>query len=307
MSLPPSLKAVAPKALPNALFRTTGAALGAAASLLFFTGVAQAEPAMWVIKDADSTIYLFGTVHLLRPEAVWKTPKIQKAMDEAEDLTLEIADVDDAQAMAPLIRKYGLDAARPLSSRLSAEDNAKLETVYKTLGLPPKALDPFKPWMAALTLSVLPLQKAGYDANSGVERLLKASAAARKEPVAGFETAEQQIRYFDDMPEAMQLEFLRQTVDEAPETVARLDSIAKAWEAGDVDAIGREMNDEMKKEAPQVYEVLLTRRNEAFARQIKAKLAGKGVSFVAVGAGHLAGPDSVQVQLAKLGVKAERR
>jgi hypothetical protein len=296
-----------PRSLNSRLsHRAAGLILGAVASIAV-AGAACAEPALWVVKDHDSTIYLFGTVHLLRPESTWKSPKIQKAIDEAGDLTLEIVDVDNPQAMAPLVRKYGLDAARPLSARLSADDNARLEAVYKTLGLPPKALDPFKPWMAALTLAVLPLQKAGYDANSGVERLLKAAADARNEPVAGFETAEQQLKYFDDMPEAVQLQFLRQTLDEAPETVAKLDTIAKAWEAGDVDAIAREMNDEMRKDAPQVYDVLLTRRNEAFARQIKAKLAGKGVSFVAVGAGHLAGPDSVQVQLRKLGVKAERR
>jgi hypothetical protein len=297
-----ALKAAAPKVLHKA----AGLLLGGVASAALFAGVAQAEPAMWVVKDKDSTIYLFGTVHLLRPDVAWKTPKIEKAAADAQDLTLEIADIDNQAAMVPLIQKYGMDPEHPLSSRLSPEDNAKLDAAYKALGLPPKGLEPFKPWFAALTISLLPLTKAGYDANSGVEKLLKAAADARQEPVAGFETVEQQLKYFDDLPEAVQMAYLRQTLDDYPTTVERLDKIAKAWEAGDVETIGRELNDDMKKDAPQLYDRLLTKRNEGFARQIKEKLAGQGVSFVAVGAGHLAGPDSVQVQLKKLGIKATR-
>ncbi len=280
--------------------------LGVVASVSLFAGAAWAEPALWVVKDRNSTIYLFGTVHLLRPEATWKSPKIQKAFDSAQDLTLEITDVDNQAAMVPLIQKYGLDPTHPLSGKLSAEDNLKLEAQYKALGLPPKAFDSFRPWLAGLTFSVLPLQKQGYDPAAGVDRLLKQEADARKEPVIGFETAEQQLRYFADLPEAQQLSFLRESLDESTDLVAKLDMIEKYWEAGDVKSIAREMNADMKKEDPRLYDLLLTSRNKNFARQIKARLKGKGVSFVAVGAAHLAGPDSVQVQLRRLGIRARR-
>lgn len=296
------LKAAAPKVL----HRAAGLALGALATVTLFAGTPRAEPAMWVVKDRDSTIYLFGTVHLLRPDVVWKTPKIGKAIADAQDLTLEITEVDDPQAMASVIQKYGLDPQHPLSTKLTPEDNARLDAACKSLGLGPQALDKTKPWMAAIFLEVFAMKKAGYVETSGIDVLLKAEATARKEPVVGFETAEQQMKYFDSLPQAVQVAYLRQVLDELPTMVERVDEIARAWEKGDVATIAKAMTEDDRLENPELYDRLMTRRNRDFARQIKAKLAGKGVSFVAVGAGHLAGPDSVQVQLKKLGVKAKR-
>jgi hypothetical protein len=304
--------AAAPRPLFARLARkAAGLALGALASVSLLCGVlaaapARAEPALWVVKSGESTIYLFGTVHLLKADAQWMSPKIKKAFDESGDLTLEIADIDNQAAMLPVVQKYGLDLAHPLSTQLSPEDNAKLDAGYAALGLPPKAFDPFRPWLAGLTLSVLPLQKAGFDPKSGVEMIFKGQADARHEPVQGFETIEQQIKYFADMPVPQQVSFLREALDDAPKTASQLDKVEHAWEAGDVDAIAKVLNDDMKQNDPALYDLLLVKRNQGFADQIAEKLKGKGVSFVAVGAAHLAGPDSVQAQLAKKGFVAKR-
>ncbi|MDB5429277.1 MAG: hypothetical protein JWP35_393 [Caulobacter sp.] len=290
----------------KAPFAAAAAALALAAPLALATPAA-AEPALWVIKDADSTIYLFGTVHLLRKDVVWKSAKIAKAMADSQDLTLEIADLDPKPAdLMPLIQKYGFDFAHPLSSKLSAEDNAKLAKVCALYGMAPSQLDPLRPWVAAVQLSLLPIVKAGYDPSAGVDRVLRAEAIARGEPVGGFETTEQQIAYFASLPPEMELEYLRQTLDQTDQIVSQLDALEGAWEAGDPDAIAKIMNEDMRKQAPALYALLLVHRNEDFAGQLKTKLAGHGVSFVAVGAAHLAGPDSVQAQLAKLGIKAKR-
>jgi uncharacterized protein YbaP (TraB family) len=297
-----TLKAFAGKALN----RAAGLAVGAVASLGLLAGAAQAEPALWVIRDADSTIYLFGSVHLLKADAHWMTPKIQKALDDSQDLTLEIADIDNQAAMLPIVQKYGLDPEHPLSTKLNEADNAKLAKGYADLGLQPKAFDIMQPWLAGLTFTVLPLQKAGFDPKSGVELTIKAKADARHEPVLGFETTEQQIKYFATMSQDQQIAFLREALDDAPNTAADLDKVEHAWEAGDVDAIAEVMNSGMKQNAPALYELLLVSRNKNFADQIAEKLKGKGVSFIAVGAAHLAGPDSVQAQLKKKGIKVER-
>ena len=268
---------------------------------------AAAEPALWVIKDADSTIYLFGTVHLLRKDVVWKSPKIAKAIADSQDLTLEIADLNPAPAtMMPVIQKLGLDMGHPLSSKLSPEYNAKLAKVCTAYGMSAAQLDPMRPWLAGLTLSLMPIVKAGYDPASGVDTLLKAEADARGEPVTGFETVEQQLGYFAGLPPEVELEYLRQTIDQAGDVVTQLDRLEAAWEAGDPDAIAKIMNEDMRKDTPALYDLLLVHRNQDFAAQLKTKLAGHGVSFVAVGAAHLAGSDSVQAQLAKLGIKVTR-
>jgi uncharacterized protein YbaP (TraB family) len=288
--------------------RALGAALGLGlAWSVLAPAAAQAEPAMWVVKDADSTIYLFGTVHLLKTDVVWNTPKVRAAMAASQELWLEILDDEDAAKLAPLVQQLGVDTQRPLSSKLNAAQKAKLAKVAAKYGMTPAQLEPLRPWMVALTFSVLPLQKAGWDPNAGVDKLLRAQAVKEGDRLRAFETAEQQMRFFADLPEARQIEYLELVLDDADQGVALMDRLAKAYAAGDPETIGALLSAEMKADAPQLYEVLLTRRNIAWADQIKTMLAGKGTHFIAVGAGHLAGPDSVQVQLARRGIKAERR
>jgi uncharacterized protein YbaP (TraB family) len=267
---------------------------------------AQAEPAMWVIRDNDSTIYLIGTMHLLRHETEWDSAKVKKTVKESTELWLEIADIDDQAAMMRLAMKYGMDQEKPLSSKLNPAQKEKLAKAADAYGLIIAGLEPMKPWMVTMLLSVLPLQKAGYDPNAGIDRLLKAQAEKEGDKILGFETMEQQIRIFADMPEADQIAFLEATLDEVEKGLGLLDQLAKAWIDGDTETIGRLLVDDFKKEAPAAYEKLLVQRNIAWSEKIVEILKGSGVQQIAVGAAHLAGPDSVQVQLAKRGIKAER-
>lgn len=267
---------------------------------------AAAAPALWVIKDADSTIYLFGTVHLLKPGIDWRTPKLDSALAESPELTLEVMGMDDPAAILPLIRAHGLDPTSRLSDKLAPADRPRLAAAAQLMGMPPQALEPMKPWLAALTLTVAPIQKAGYDPKSGVELILLGEAKAAGRKVDSLETAEQQIRFFADFPEATQLDFLEATLDDVDEAAAQLDAMVAAWQAGDVAAFETLMLAEMRTGYPGLYDVLLASRNRAWAEAIKTKLAGSGVSFIAVGAGHLAGPDSVQAELAKRGIAVER-
>ncbi|HEY3814729.1 MAG TPA: TraB/GumN family protein [Caulobacteraceae bacterium] len=278
----------------------------AAASALLFAGAVQAEPAIWVVKGPHATIYLFGTVHLQKPGGDWMTPKIRKAFDDSDNLTLEIANIDDQAAVMPVVMKLGFDPGHPLNTMLAPADETKLEAAETALGLPAAQVNMMRPWMASLTVTMAPMLKQGYDPEAGVDRELKKLADARKEPVNGFETAEQQLGYFADMPQAEQISMLREAVDEYPTAMDKIDAMEQAWSRGEVEKLADLINSDMKKDDPALYELILVKRNEHFADQIADKLKGSGVSFVAVGAGHLAGPDSVQAQLAKKGIRAER-
>ena len=220
-------------------------------------------------------------------------------------LKMEIADVDDTAKAQGLFLKHGIDREHPLSSLLDAEYKAKLDSATKAMGLPVGSLEVFKPWMAGLTLTMAPLVKAGYDPQSGVELILKSEALKAKKPVNGFETLEQQVMFFATLEPSIQMAFLKETLDDYDNAATQLDGLAASWVKGDVKSIERDMIRPMRKESPGLYKVLLADRNADWARQIKARLAGKGVTFVAVGAAHLAGPDSVQNQLKKLGVRAK--
>jgi uncharacterized protein YbaP (TraB family) len=276
-------------------------------TLLFWAATsARAEPAMWVIRDEDSTIYLIGTLHLLRHDAEWNSDKVKKTVRESTELWLEIADADDQAAAMQLAMKYGMDPKKPLSSKLNPAQKEKLAKVADRYGVVLAGLDQMQPWLAAMLLTMVPLQKAGYDPNSGVDRVLLAQAKKEGDKIRGFETMEQQVRIFADLPEAEQIAFLEATLDEVEKGLDQLDRLAKAWIEGDVETIGRMSVEEFKNEAPAVYDKLLVQRNIAWSEKIAETLKGSGVQQIAVGAAHLAGPDSVQVQLAKRGIKVER-
>jgi uncharacterized protein YbaP (TraB family) len=266
---------------------------------------AAADPALWVVRDEDSTIYLLGTVHVLRPDTVWRTPAIDRAMAESDALWIEV-ETDDPAAMQPLVARYGLDPARPLSSKLTPEQKARLDAAAAGMGASGAALEPLRPWLAGLTLSVGPLVKAGYDPASGVESKLKAAARAAGKPIRTLETLEQQIGFFADLPPAVELAFLLSALDEMDTGPATLDALVAAWSAGDQEALNALMVSEMAADYPELYQALLVDRNKDWAGQIQILLAGKGVTVIAVGAAHLVGDDSVQVQLLARDIAVER-
>ncbi|CAN5382147.1 TraB/GumN family protein [soil metagenome] len=271
-------------------------------------GSSHAEPALWAVHGKDSTVYLFGTVHVLRKDAAWRSPKIDAAFALSKDLWLEIADGDDPKASQDLMESLGMDRAHPLSTKIPPADAPRLGAVAKALGAPGGEVlfEPMQPWFAALTISLAPIVAAGYDPQSGVDRVLKAQAVAAGKPVRGFETASGQLHYLSDLPTPLQVQFLESALDDFDKGPAKLDTLVADWTRGDVAAIAGSELDDMKVKQPQIYKTLLADRNARFAAAIAERLKTPGVSFVAVGAAHLAGPDSVQARLAELGVKAER-
>jgi uncharacterized protein len=275
--------------------------------LFLLCGSALAHPALWQVKNGNSTVYLFGTVHLLPNDTNWRFPALNDALSHSQTLYIELTD-DDQASMTSLILRYGLDTAHPLSTQLSESDNAALTRAAQLAGLPGgvTTLQPMKPWLAALTLSVAPLLKAGLDPAEGVDKQLKSQMTQAGKPVYGLETAEQQIQFLADLPDSLQLAFLRDTLRDTDKDAAELRSLIDAWKQGDVAAIAKLENDELKTQEPELYQELLVQRNTNWAAKIKDMLKQPGTVFVAVGAAHLAGPDSLQAQLAKLGITVQQ-
>ena len=262
-------------------------------------------PALWVVKDADSTLYLFGSVHVLRPTTGWASPRVEAAFDSASDIWFEISNPDDQAAIMPLIQQHGLSPETPLSSRLTPQENAELDAAAQVMGASAAQLQPMKPWLAALSLSVAPLIKAGYDPKSGVELVLKARAEAAGKPIHGFETIDKQIGILAGLPDDVQLVFLRETLKDYENAATKLDEMVEAWARGDVATLDRVTIKEMKDASPALYQSVLVDRNTDWANQIQTLLEGSGTAFIAVGAAQLTGDDSVQAILQKRGVTVE--
>jgi uncharacterized protein YbaP (TraB family) len=282
------------------------AALGGGLVALALSLPASAEPALWKLQGPHATVYLFGTVHVLKSTTQWRSPKIQAAFAAAGTLWEEVPDAEDTATAQALVMQYGVDPAHPLSSQLDTAGNAKLTAFETTYGLPDAGIEMLRPWLAAVTFSTLPVLKAGYDPKSGVDLVLKSMADAAHKPVLGFETLDQQMRFLADLPQQQQIDFLLATLDDANGATAQLGRMVDAWNAGDVAALDKLVNGDLNR-YPALYNVLVVQRNRAFANKIEQMLQGNGVTFVAIGGGHLSGPDSVQADLAKDGIQAVRQ
>jgi hypothetical protein len=264
------------------------------------------QPALWKVADADTTVYLFGTIHLLPEGTKWRSAELERAIKASDALVLEVVLGGDPMKSAQTMMRLGMSKGLPpLAQRLPADKRPALEKLIKTTGVPPALLDQMETWAAGLTLLTLSFQEIGLKAELGVERGLEESYRAGKKPVSGLETMEQQLGYFDTLSEPSQRLFLAGVV-ESPENVrAEFDAMVKAWQAGDTEAIATTFDSETAL-SPELREVLMKRRNAAWAEWVDKRMAQPGTVMVAVGAGHLAGADSVQRMLAAKGIKTTR-
>ncbi len=284
----------------------SNAALAAEPAAKAAPATVDADPALWVVKDEDTTIYLFGTVHVLKPGLSWFDEGVKRAFDKSDQLMLEIVAPEDQAEMAKMLMPLAIDAnGTTLSSRLDPEQLKDYQAAMTGLGIPPATFDKFEPWFVGMTLSVLPLTKLGYDPEQGVEKQLTAHAKTVGKPIAGLETVEQQLGFFDDLPEEQQLAFLNAVVDDIDTLGSTLDKMVVQWSKADVDGLAASMNESLKA-TPKLADILLYNRNANWAEQLDARMDQPGTVFVAVGAGHLAGEKSVQDYLEERGLTAER-
>ena len=268
-----------------------------------------ADPALWVVRDEDTIVYLFGTFHLLdgRP---WFNDEVKAAFDASDELVVEVLLPEDPAelqaAMQPLILQYAVDPqGRTISSRLTPAQNEALNAALAPLGAPAGVFDRFEPWFVAMMLAQAAAQQIGLDPQYGPELALRRAAAERGMEEGQLETIESQLRILDSIPEDDQLEGLRDALDDTNELREKLAPMLESWSTGDVERLAAIMNEDLADD-PDLYEALFTARNATWARWIDERLDRPGTVFVAVGGGHLAGPDSVQDQLRALGIASER-
>ena len=267
-----------------------------------------AHPALWKLADADTTIYLFGTMHILPAGTNWLDPGLKKAIDASQSLTLEaVLDQDPTLVASVLLRIGHAQGLPPLAERVPANQRPQLDALVKASGIPANYLDGMKTWAAALMLTGAALQQIGVDAagSPGVEPQLTALFRSANKPVDGLESAELQLGYFDKLPESAQRAFLAATLDAPAKARDDFQKMLGAWEKGDPAAIEKSFADDPEF-TPALRDLLLRQRDRAWADALAKRLEKPGTVFVAVGAGHLVGPDSVQKMLADKGLKVVR-
>ena len=257
------------------------------------------EPFIYSVTDADSEVILYPTFHILPEGVEWKSERLDAAIARADEVWYEIpVGSDQDPALQALTMELGMSDT-PLSERLSDAQRATYEASMQEIGLPAAAFEPMQPWLAAVSIPLFQMMQAGYNPTLGVEAQLQQITGEKGQ--RAFETAEEQLRMLSGFSEDEQIAYLMQTVEDAKEGTAMIDALAAAWASGDMSVMENEFIAEMKADSPALYDVLITKRNADWAEQLDAEMKGAGVDFVAVGAGHLVGPDSVPAMMADRG------
>ncbi|MCJ2186402.1 TraB/GumN family protein [Novosphingobium beihaiensis] len=263
-----------------------------------------ARPALWKVADDDTTIWLFGTIHILPENVAWYAGPIAKAFDASSELVTEIPIDKTQDSQAAIIQQSLREDGKALRDTLDEKERAAYEAGMGSLGLPPQAFDRNDTWFAALMLTLIPLKTSGYNLESGIDTQIGAMAKARQMPNEALESPEYQISLFDNLPQETQRRYLDEVLDALPTVKSDIGAIVTAWKAGKADKLAHLLNEE--EDDPDLRKVLLTDRNAHWAKWIETRLKKPGTVFIAVGAGHLAGEGSVQDQLARDGISSER-
>jgi uncharacterized protein YbaP (TraB family) len=288
-------------------------ACGLVAILTLFDGApahAKDKHALWTVEGRHNTVYLLGSIHVLRPVDGGLPPIADAAYRDAEQLVMEI-DMDDLAAADPgaMLAAMQRTALLPDGQSLRdvlGEDYATVAARAHDAGLELEFLDRFAPWFVATTLLQLELAKRGFSPEFGIEQTLAERAIADGKPILGLETAEQQFAVLAGLSLPQQKRFLMMTLDEASQIDAELAELLRAWRTGDTETLARVLEREFD-DFPDLYRPLTEDRNRAWVGRLEDLLDERDDYLVIVGALHLVGRNSVIELLEKRGFEVRQQ
>jgi len=264
-----------------------------------------ARPALWEVSDPDTRIYLFGTIHLLPQNTQWRTAKFDQAVANSQQLVVEtIIDEKNPTKLMSAMASLGIaNGLPPLVQRVPPAKRPALEAALKKNGMPVQALDRMKTWAAAFILLGTKFREMGL--GGGVEGVLKGDFSAHGKPIGELESNLEQLTFFDKLPESAQRKLLEGSIEDNKSMNAEFGGMLQAWTRGDVKGIARTFDQDLS-ESPMMQQALIRQRNANWSKWIEQRMAQPGAVMIAVGAGHLAGKDSVVELLRKDGYKVRR-
>ena len=276
----------------------------------------EAQPALWTLSDADSTVYLFGTIHVMPEGLDWKTSAIEAALADSEAVMFEI-DLFSPQGQQAIAREFserGFNTSSvPLMDMISPEALINLQTLEAQVrasnpelpaGALISALNVRKPWLAYLMVVLETANLQGYSQSQAIETQLH--PLVKDKTFLFAETVAEQIDAFDTLGLDRQTEILEIALDEAVNDPGALSELVQIWARGDMAGLGALLTEDMQTEAPELYQSLIVQRNLNWMDDIQAALARSDDVFVAVGAAHMVGPDGLVVLLQSQGLNVSR-
>jgi uncharacterized protein len=292
------------------LIRRRVVALRVAAIAIACGTLAHAAPAKtfaWKATRNSGVVYLIGSIHVMTPDFYPLNPALEAAFKDTDLLVEEVdmAEMLDPTSQMRILSRGMLPGDQSLEKLLSPATLALVRKATGDLGAAGGPLMRFKPWMLAVALQGLELQKAGFDPELGLDKHFYDQAQEASKAVQGLETADYQISVFDGMTMEQQDRMLSQTLKDLQTELASVGKLADAWKTGDVLTVERIVQGELKAE-PLMYQRLLVDRNKNWMPKIEALFGRRGRALVVVGAAHLVGPDGIVSMLKAKGYTVEQ-
>jgi len=289
--------------------RVSALLIGVLAALVAPGSEARDRNVLWTVEGEQNTIYLLGSIHVLRAGDGGLPQAAERAYEDAERLVMEI-DLDDAAAdpsamLATMQQAALLPAGKTLRGVLGA-DYESIRARAGESGLDLAMLDRFAPWFVATLLLQMELASRGFLPELGIEARIAHRAVDDGKPIQGLETAEQQFAVLGGLPLEEQKRFLLMTLEESTQLDAQVDELVGAWQAGDTEALARMLSAEFA-DFPELYRPLTEDRNRAWVEQLDGLLDDRDDYLVVVGALHLVGRNSVVDLLRQRGYTVTRQ
>jgi len=266
-------------------------------------------PLLWKVSDADNSLYLLGSFHMLKPEDYPLSADVDAAFEDAEAVLFEIepSALNTPETVAKFQAATGYEDDNTLSRVLPAETRAKLEKLLTASGSSLDKVERSEPWAVSLGLLLGVSQAMGFRQDQGLDRHFMSRAAEAGKPVAGLEDIDAQLAALDGVPHAEQVAGLDEFLSDPSKAMAEFRDLHQTWRAGDMATLDSRFRQEMAKESPASYQLVNVDRNNAWVPLLEARLAApEGDTLAVVGALHLLGDDGVVEKLRAKGYAVER-
>lgn len=262
----------------------------------------EARPAMWLVADDDTQIYLLGTMHALPAGTDWDGGKVADAISKADELMLELSPGELAKAGAIFQTLAPRAAPLAMNARLPAKALAGYRAIEDGEPLGGDGLDD---WAVLVLMGQRVAERADLSPADGVEAGLTAAFRGAGKPIRGLESAKAQLMLFETLDPATQRALLVRAAENSDHAKEEIRAMAAAWSRGDVGALTTIVNEDID-EVPAARKAIITDRNRRWSLWVEQRLGQPGTVLMAVGAGHLVGKDGVPTMLAAEGYKVVR-
>ena len=263
---------------------------------------------LWELHGKHNTVYLLGSIHVLRASDYPLARVVLDAYRNADSLLMEVnlEEIDSSQLQSEMLTSAMLPDGKSLPQIMGQSRYARAQSLARDVGLELSTFDQFAPWFAAEAISQVQLSQLGFDPLGGRRNVLHGTRAHRRQTVAGLETVHDQIALFESLSMDAQAEYLVSSLEQAHDLPKQVDEMVRAWQRGDTGWFEAEMKSELGRD-PALYQSLLVARNRKWIARIEALLTADQNYLVIVGTGHLVGRDSVIDLLKRDGIGATQR